>query len=149
MLVLFLFPLYLAHIEITLLAVISAVITSLNFSSFASSGPLPHDHIPDDLSFVTSSIAPFASNLHSQILNCPSSPLIPKGKTDTRFVRWILNDGVVPIANMEGCVENDDGMCHLDTYLPSLQKWLESVDFDYDCSELAFVSLTLYRWVSS
>ncbi|GAA6017029.1 hypothetical protein JCM11491_006134 [Sporobolomyces phaffii] len=113
--------------------VISAVITSLNFSTFARSGPLPTDRIPTDLSFVTSSIAPFSSNLHSQILDCPGSPLVPKGHTDTRFVRWILNDGVVPISNMQGCEENDDGMCHLETYLPSLQKWIESVDFDHDC----------------
>ncbi|GAA5986983.1 hypothetical protein JCM5350_000931 [Sporobolomyces pararoseus] len=113
--------------------VISAVITSLNFSTFAQSGPLPTDHIPENLSFVTSSIAPFSSNLHSQILSCPSHPLIPEGKTDTRFVRWILNDGVVPISNMEGCEENDDGMCYLESYLPSLQKWIESVDFDFDC----------------
>ncbi|GAA5874941.1 hypothetical protein JCM16303_004952 [Sporobolomyces ruberrimus] len=113
--------------------VISAVITSLNFSTFAQSGPLPNDRIPDDLSFVTSSIAPFSSNLHSQVLNCPASPLIPHGKTDTRFVRWILNDGVVPISNMEGCEVNDDGLCHLETYLPSLQKWIQSVDYDYEC----------------
>ncbi|GAA6064184.1 hypothetical protein JCM10212_002926 [Sporobolomyces blumeae] len=113
--------------------VISAIITSLNFSSFASSGPLPNDHIPSDLSFVTSSIAPFASNLHSQVLDCPNSPLIPAGSDDTRFVRWILNDGVVPIANMEGCEENDDGMCPLAPYVASLQAWIESVDFEYEC----------------
>ncbi|GAA5930144.1 histidine phosphatase family protein [Sporobolomyces koalae] len=121
------------YVDATHDTAISAVITSLNFSTFARSGPLPNNHIPANLSFVTSSIAPFASNLHSQILNCPNSPLVPQGSRDSRFVRWILNDGVVPIANMEGCFENDDGLCHLESYIPALQKWLTSVDFDYEC----------------
>lgn len=118
------------------------MITSLNFSTFASTGPLPNDRIPDDLSFVTSSIAPFSSNLHSQVLDCPSHPLVPQGKSDTRFVRWILNDGVVPISNMEGCEENDDGLCYLESYVASLQKWIESVDYEFDCCEFSesFVS---------
>ncbi|GAA5820941.1 hypothetical protein JCM11251_001886 [Rhodosporidiobolus azoricus] len=112
--------------------IISAVITTLNFSSFARSGPLPSTHIPTDLSFVTSSISPFAANLHSQLLSCPSSPLTPKGK-EPRFVRWILNDGVVPLDNIPGCATNDEGLCHLDAFVAATQENLKSIDWAYDC----------------
>ncbi|GAA5892720.1 hypothetical protein JCM6882_000564 [Rhodosporidiobolus microsporus] len=112
--------------------IISAVVTTLNFSSFTRSGPLPSDHIPSDLSFVTSSISPFAANLHSQLLSCPSSPLTPAGK-EPRFVRWILNDGVVPLDNIPGCARNDQGMCHLDAFVAATQENLKSIDWPYDC----------------
>ncbi|BGP20154.1 hypothetical protein JCM10213v2_008289 [Rhodosporidiobolus nylandii] len=112
--------------------IISAVITTLNFTTFARSGPLPTDHIPANLSFVTSSISPFASNLHSQVLRCPSSPLTPEGK-EPRFVRWILNDGVVPIDNIPGCEANEEGLCHLDAFVAATRQNLESIDWEYDC----------------
>ncbi|GAA5865518.1 hypothetical protein JCM1840_001427 [Sporobolomyces johnsonii] len=120
------------YVDATHDTVISSIITTLNFSSFARSGPLPADHIPANLSFVTSSISPFAANLHSQVLSCPSSPLVPQGK-DARFVRWILNDGLVPLDNVPGCVTNDDGLCLLEAYTDALQGWLQNLDFGYDC----------------
>ncbi|GAA5972872.1 hypothetical protein JCM11641_003982 [Rhodosporidiobolus odoratus] len=112
--------------------IISAVLTTLNFTSFSRSGPLPTDHIPSDLSFVTSSISPFAANLHSQVLSCPSSPLTPSGK-EPRFVRWILNDGLIPLDNLPGCATNDDGLCHLDAFVAATKQNLESIDWAYDC----------------
>ncbi|GAA5863691.1 hypothetical protein JCM8547_003694 [Rhodosporidiobolus lusitaniae] len=114
--------------------IISAVITTLNFTTFSRSGPLPTTHVPDDLSFVTSSISPFAANLHSQLLSCPSSSLRPEGK-DARFVRWILNDGVIPLDNIPGCEANDEGMCHLDAFVAATKQNLESIDWAYDCLE--------------
>jgi hypothetical protein len=120
-------------------AVISAVIVSLGFSSFARSGPLPTDHIPRNLSFVTSSISPFAANLHSQVLSCPDSPLAKPGRS--RFVRWILNDGVVPLDSIDGCVSNDDGMCELHTFVRATQRRLEEIDWAYDCRASASPSL--------
>ncbi|GAA6037522.1 hypothetical protein JCM8097_008236 [Rhodosporidiobolus ruineniae] len=120
------------YVDATHDTIISAVITTLNFTSFARSGPLPSTHIPANLSFVTSAISPFAANLHSQVLSCPSSPLVPQGK-DSRFVRWILNDGVVPLDHIEGCATNDDGLCHLEAFVTATRKNVQSVDFDYDC----------------
>ncbi|GJN94417.1 hypothetical protein Rhopal_007497-T1 [Rhodotorula paludigena] len=120
------------YVDATHDTIISAVITTLGFSSFARSGPLPTDHIPSDLSFVTSSVSPFAANLHSQVLSCPSSSLVPKGK-DARFVRWVLNDGVVPLDHIEGCATNDDGLCHLDAFVQATKDRIESIDWAYDC----------------
>jgi hypothetical protein len=42
------------------------VITTLNLSNFASNGPLPDDHIPKNVSFRASELAPFASNIQFQ-----------------------------------------------------------------------------------
>jgi hypothetical protein len=57
---------------------ISTVITALNLSNFAENGPLPDDHIPKHVSFRSSELAPFASNvqfqcdypLHSTAMKC-------------------------------------------------------------------------------
>ncbi|BGP43558.1 hypothetical protein JCM10449v2_007599 [Rhodotorula kratochvilovae] len=120
------------YVDATHDVIVSAAIVALGFTSFARSGPLPTDHIPSDLSFVASSIAPFAANLHSQVLSCPASPLVPRGKSD-RFVRWILNDGVVPLDGIAGCETNDDGLCHLDAFVAATQERLQSIDWAYDC----------------
>lgn len=42
------------------------VLTALGLSNFAKTGPLPTDHIPDQRSFRTSQIAPFATNVQFQ-----------------------------------------------------------------------------------
>ncbi|BGO95728.1 histidine phosphatase superfamily [Rhodotorula toruloides] len=119
------------YVDATHDTIVSAVIVSLGFSSFARSAPLPTDHIPHDLSFVTSSISPFAANLHSQVLSCPDSPLAKPGRS--RFVRWILNDGVVPLDSIDGCVANEEGMCELDAFVRATQRRLEEIDWAYDC----------------
>ncbi|GAA5904240.1 hypothetical protein JCM8208_006814 [Rhodotorula glutinis] len=116
------------YVDATHDTILSAVITTLGFSSFARSGPLPSDRIPDDLSFVTSSISPFAANLHSQVLSCPVD-----GGDSERLVRWILNDGVVPLDVIEGCGEHRDGMCRLDTFVAATQRRLASIDWAHDC----------------
>ncbi|GAA6013176.1 hypothetical protein JCM10207_006195 [Rhodosporidiobolus poonsookiae] len=120
------------YVDATHDVIISAVLTTLNFTSFARSPPLSTDRIPSDLSFVTSSVSPFASNLHSQVLFCPSSKLTPAGKSP-RFVRWILNDGVIPLDNLPGCATNPDGLCHLDAFVAATRSNLESIDWAYDC----------------
>ncbi|GEM11073.1 phytase [Rhodotorula toruloides] len=119
------------YVDATHDTIISAVIVSLGFSSFARSAPLPTDHIPHDLSFVTSSISPFAANLHSQVLSCPDSRLAKPG--GSRFVRWILNDGVVPLDGIDGCVVNDEGLCELNAFVEATQRRLKDIDWAYDC----------------
>lgn len=117
--------------------ILSSVITTLGFNSFASSGPLPADHIPANLSFVTSSISPFAANLHSQIASC--------GDDKRRFVRWILNDGVVPLSHIPGCSAEDtkgtagvgaeQGWCGLQEFVAATRERANSIDWAYDCCE--------------
>lgn len=44
----------------------NAVITALNLTNFAATGPLPWDHIPPNRSFKTSELSPFATNVQFQ-----------------------------------------------------------------------------------
>ncbi|ORY55956.1 histidine phosphatase superfamily [Leucosporidium creatinivorum] len=121
-----LFPLDQAlYVDATHDTIISAVLTTLNLTSFASSGPLPSTHIPDNLSFVTSKISPFAANLHSQIVSCG----------DERRVRWILNDGVVPLDNIKGCGKSSEGWCPLDAFVSAMIERTSSIRWEYDCLE--------------
>lgn len=99
----------------------------MNFTSFAASGSLPSTQIPDDLSFITSKISPFAANLHSQIATCD----------DERRVRWVLNDGVVPVDHIEGCGKAEGGWCKLDAFVDATRRGLEGMDWAYDCCEPA------------
>lgn len=88
---------------------------------------------------MTSKISPFAANLHAQILSCPtpstSEPASsPDKKKHTKYVRWILNDGVVPLdQSVEGCGKNKDGMCALDVFVAGTQKRASEIDWAYDC----------------
>ena len=42
------------------------VITALNLTTFAESGPLPYTHIPHDRTFRSAELAPFATNIQFQ-----------------------------------------------------------------------------------
>lgn len=106
--------------------IISAVATAMNFTSLSRSGPLPTDHIPKDLSWVTSQISPFASRLVGQVLSCPASD------TPTH-IRFILNDGVVPLTGIKGCAKNKDGLCALDKFVSGLKARVAEIDYQFDC----------------
>lgn len=58
------------YVDATHEVVVLNIITALNLSNFAASGPLPADHIPENRSFVSSQLASFATNIQFQ---CKSS----------------------------------------------------------------------------
>jgi hypothetical protein len=60
------------HPLLTPIADISIVLTALNLSTLAASGPLSPDHVPANRSFVVSQLAPFATNVQFQRMS-PSS----------------------------------------------------------------------------
>ncbi|KAG6902665.1 hypothetical protein C0995_013357 [Termitomyces sp. Mi166 len=107
------------NIEITL------VITALNLSNFAASGPLPYTHIPTKRSFEVSQLVPFGTNIQFQLLECTSVP-------DPQL-RIIINDGVTPLTGIQGCPEQRDGMCPVDTFVKAQKALLLETDWDYDC----------------
>jgi hypothetical protein len=114
----------------------------MNFTSLAGNGPLPTDHIPENQvrlfawrlemftntfkTYLVNEIAPFASNLVGQVLSCPASD-------EPTHIRWILNDGVIPLTGIEGCKEDANGLCELNTFIAGMQKRIEEVDFLFDC----------------
>lgn len=123
----------------------SPVYVAMNFTSFIRSGPLPTDYIPDNLvgphsiyqlatntltiksqSYNTNEVMPFAVNLVGQVLSCPASGA-------PTHIRWVLNDGVLPLTGINGCKPNKDGMCEIDAFINGMKQRIAEVDFDFGC----------------
>lgn len=98
----------------------------MNFTSLAANGPLPTDHIPTNRTYLVNQIAPFGSNLVGQVLSCD-------GAKQPSHIRWILNDGVVPLTGIHGCEENSLGLCSLPAFIEGMKTRIEQVDFAFDC----------------
>ncbi|OBZ79577.1 3-phytase B [Grifola frondosa] len=105
------------YVDATHDTVISTIVVALNFTSMAKNGPLPADHIPKDQTYFAQHIAPFASNLVAQ----------------EPFIRFLLNDGVVPLTGIAHCAEDKDGLCALGDFVQGMKERIAEVDFAYDC----------------
>jgi hypothetical protein len=102
------------------------VITALNLTNFASDGPLPYTHIPHDRAFRSSELAPFATNMQIQLLECSSIPTGPQ-------IRVVINDGVVPLTGIKGCPEREDGMCPVETFVKAQKETIADSDWEWAC----------------
>ncbi|KAG1782255.1 histidine phosphatase superfamily [Suillus placidus] len=90
------------YVDATHEVVVLNVLTALNLSSFATMGPLPADHIPEQRTFRTAELAPFATNVQFQLLSC-STEHDPQ-------IRVILT-------NLKGCRDHPDGMCSIHAFV--------------------------------
>ena len=85
-------------------------------------------------------IAPFAAHLVGQVMACPAS-----GKNDTKVssIRWILNDGVVPLTNIKQCSSHPskDGLCPLEAFVAGMKELIAEEDWTYDCTANYTVSV--------
>ncbi|EKM51374.1 uncharacterized protein PHACADRAFT_129290 [Phanerochaete carnosa HHB-10118-sp] len=113
------------YVDATHEVVVLNILTALNLTNFAASGPLPYDHIPSDRSFKVSHLAPFATNVHFQLLSCTSVP-------DPQ-IRIIVNDGVVPLTSIRGCPMQEDGLCPLDTFVDAMKEMIATTDWAWGC----------------
>ncbi|KAI0814792.1 phosphoglycerate mutase-like protein [Irpex lacteus] len=113
--------------------VISVIIAAMNFTSFNSAGPLPLTHIPANNAYHVQNIAPFATQLTGQVLECPASS---SNKTLVPSIRWILNDAVVPLTGIKQCAshKNKDGLCPLDSFIAGMKQLVAEEDWTYDCT---------------
>ncbi|KIJ59176.1 hypothetical protein HYDPIDRAFT_101150, partial [Hydnomerulius pinastri MD-312] len=113
------------YVDATHEVVVMNVLTALNLSSFAATGPLPTDHIPERRSFRSAEVAPFATNIQFQLLACSSEP-------DPQ-IRVIVNDGVVPLDILEGCSENFHGMCSVGAFVDAQKQSIRTTDWAFVC----------------
>ncbi|KAG2075022.1 phosphoglycerate mutase-like protein [Suillus decipiens] len=121
------FPLnQLIYVDATHDVVMSCIVTALNFTSLAASGPLPTDHIPPHRSYIVSQIAPYASQLVAQVLSCPASQ-------EPTHIRFLLNDAAVPLTGINGCEEDPNGLCALPSFISGMQERIGEINFAYDC----------------
>ncbi|KXN83922.1 3-phytase A [Leucoagaricus sp. SymC.cos] len=115
------------YVDATHDTILSAIYVAMNFTNFIRSGPLPTEHIPENLSYETVTVNPFGVNLIGQVLSCPASG------TPTH-IRWIINDGVVPLIGINGCKSNKDGMCEIGTFIDGMKQRIAEVDYDFACN---------------
>ncbi|KAI0348404.1 phosphoglycerate mutase-like protein [Trametopsis cervina] len=120
------------YLDFTHDIVISSVAVAMNFTSFAEQGPLPVTHVPRHVTYKAQNIVPFAANLVGQVLACPASHNDP---TPSSYIRWLLNDGVVPLTGIKQCAgyKNKDGLCPLSSFVAGMQEILAESDWNYDC----------------
>ena len=130
------------------------VIVALNFTTMAANGPLPIDRIPEYQvrhsstfqprrlltilqTYHVHNIAPFATNLVGQVLSCPASSTSGNSTTagdKVTYIRFLLNDGAVPLTGISHCETPDpNGLCLLDNFVQGMQERIAEVDFLYDC----------------
>ncbi|TFY81484.1 hypothetical protein EWM64_g2529 [Hericium alpestre] len=102
------------------------IVTALNLTSLRANGPLPTDHIPKHQTWFSSRIAPFASNLVGQVLSCPAA-------AKPTHIRFVLNDGVVPLTGIKGCKADRNGLCELSSFISGMKARIAEVDFQFDC----------------
>ncbi|KIK61887.1 hypothetical protein GYMLUDRAFT_165643 [Collybiopsis luxurians FD-317 M1] len=116
------------YVDATHEGVLLNILTALNISTLATNGPLPYDHMPKKQSFKVSQLAPFASNIQLQLLEC-SSPSIFPGQQ----IRIIVNDAPVPLTGIRGCPEQKDGMCPVDTFVKAQREILDQTSWEWGC----------------
>ena len=51
-------------------------------------------------------------------------------------MRWILNDGVVPLTGISACAKfpNKDGLCPLDSFITGMKDLVATENWDEDCN---------------
>ncbi|KAJ3556987.1 hypothetical protein NM688_g1721 [Phlebia brevispora] len=113
------------YVDATHEVVVLNILTALNLTNLAASGPLPADHIPPNRSFKVSHLAPFATNVHFQLLSCGSFP-------DPQ-IRIIVNDGVVPLTSIKGCPIQKDGLCPVSTFVAAMKEMIRDTDWTWGC----------------
>lgn len=97
-------------------------------SSCTQSYRLPLDPISNQShqSYIASQIAPFASQLVAQVLSCPASD-------EPTHIRFLLNDGVVPLTGIHGCTEDSNGLCALSSFISGMHERIGEINFAHDC----------------
>lgn len=136
--------------------VIVNILTALNVTILAEDGPPNGKKMKRGRRWVSSKVAPFAANLQFQrtslivlapdksftdtflffiytVLTCSDPTSTTSASASPTQIRIILNDGVVDLTGIEGCPQQKDGLCPLDTFIASQKKLLEKSDWDWTC----------------
>ena len=63
-------------------------------------------------------------------MSCPASN---KSGEKESYIRFILNDGVVPLTGINHCTANKDGLCLVNHFVQGMKERIAEVDYQYDC----------------
>ncbi|KIM64631.1 hypothetical protein SCLCIDRAFT_1213134 [Scleroderma citrinum Foug A] len=124
------------YVDATHEVVVLNVITALNLTTLADTGPLPADHIPEKRSFRASDLAPFATNMQFQLLNCPAYTNSPSSNalaSDPTHIRIVINDGPVPLHGIRTCPISPHGLCPLSAFVEGQMETIRNTNWDWGC----------------
>ncbi|KAJ7368930.1 phosphoglycerate mutase-like protein [Mycena albidolilacea] len=113
------------YVDATHEVVVLQVLTALGLSTLAAEGTLPADHMPQNRTFRARELAPFATNVHFQLLSCTSLP--------GPQIRVIVNDGIVPLTGLAGCGAQKDGMCSVEAFVEAQRENIGKTDWEWAC----------------
>jgi len=122
------------YVDATHEVVVLNILTALNLTTLAASGPLPADHIPANRSFRSADLAPFATNVQFQLLSCPTTHTAQSHDPATSHIRIVVNDGPVPLTGIRGCPPSPSGLCPLTTFIEAQKVTIQDVDWEWGCS---------------
>jgi len=49
-------------------------------------------------------------------------------------IRWMIDDGVVPLDGIKGCGMDKDGMCGMDAFVGGMKEKIGEVDYGFSCN---------------
>lgn len=113
------------YLDVTHDSVIANVLGALNLPDFSQDLPV---HRPNpDRKFRTSQVVPFGARLVFEKIACPSTATEKEGQ---RYIRMLLNDAIVPLAQLKPCEDRKDGLCSMDRFLESQKDRMERVKWE-------------------
>ena len=62
-----------------------------------------------------------------------SCPVSPRARDKRSFIRFLLNDGVLPLTGVAHCPKNKYGLCEVDNFVRGMKERIVEVDYTYDC----------------
>ncbi|KAG9319001.1 phosphoglycerate mutase-like protein [Chiua virens] len=119
------------YVDVTHEVVVLNILTALNLTTLAATGPLPADHIPPNRSFRSADLAPFSTIVQFQLLSCPA--LQGEAQAESSHIRIVVNDGLVPLTGIDGCPESPSGLCPLETFIAAQRTTIEDVNWAWGC----------------
>lgn len=113
------------YVDFTHDSVIANVIAALNLPDFARDLPV---HKPDEKrKYKTSQVVPFASRLIVEKLACSGGETAAAAATP--YLRFILNDAIIPLGQLPACEKREDGLCSLSAFLKSQEDRMDRVQW--------------------
>lgn len=108
------------YVDFTHDSTITSVLAALNLPKFDEELKVPErgKGVTRQRNFVTSKLVPFAARFVVEVWNCGD-----QGEADGErdWVRFKLNDAVIPLSQYKECAERKDGLCKMKDLLKALE----------------------------
>ncbi|KAH7108250.1 phosphoglycerate mutase-like protein [Auriculariales sp. MPI-PUGE-AT-0066] len=124
------------YVDATHDTVIAGVLAALNISDLHRFERLPRRRIPrTDKRFHSAKLVPFGANLVGQVIKCHNGETARSDenshstKSVHSYIRWVLNDAIIPLRGSGDCPSSTLGLCPLGTFMKAIRQRLREVNF--------------------